>query len=152
MNVAIVGSRDYPDMAAVRSYVRTLPNGTTVVSGGARGVDSVAEAAARNGGLAVRIFEAQWDKHGRRAGFLRNQDIVAAADKVVAFWDGTSRGTEHTIVLALKEGVDVAVFDRNGKASTYEDAKRSETPPPSVGSTSSSAPAPSATDNILVGL
>jgi hypothetical protein len=99
VRVAIVGSRDWPDLEQVREYVRKLPLGTTIISGGARGVDSAAEEEAIALGADVAIFSADWEKLGRRAGFIRNQDIVNAAVRVVAFWDGESRGTKHTIDL-----------------------------------------------------
>ena len=52
--VAIVGSRDFPDMVAVTDYVNELPQDTRVISGGARGVDTVAEKAARDRGMWVQ--------------------------------------------------------------------------------------------------
>ena len=97
MKVAIVGSRDYPLPRLVREFVAGLPDGSTVVSGGARGVDGIAEEAARVRGLPVVVIPALWEEHGRRAGVLRNQDIVDLADVVYAFWDGRSRGTADTI-------------------------------------------------------
>lgn len=104
MNVAIVGSRDYSNLEAVRAYVQSLPKDTVIVSGGARGVDSVAEQEARKCGLKVLIFPAEWEKYGKSAGYRRNVDIVTAADQVVAFWDGESRGTQHSINLARAQG------------------------------------------------
>jgi hypothetical protein len=101
MKVAIVGSRDFPKMSLVREWMeKNLVNGDIVISGGARGVDSMAEAVARQMKLATIIFKADWDTLGKRAGYLRNIDIVKEADKVVAFWDGTSKGTLSTIELA----------------------------------------------------
>lgn len=99
---AIVGSRDYPDLDAVRRYVATLPEGCTVVSGGARGVDRAGAQTARQRGLRVVEYLPDWDRYGKRAGFLRNEQIVAAADTVIVFWDGESRGTKHTIDLARR--------------------------------------------------
>lgn len=98
--VAIVGSRDFPRPDWVKSYVARMPDGWTVVSGGARGVDTWAEDAARARGLAVEVFPANWERHGKAAGPLRNRQIVDAADWVVAFWDGRSRGTASTMALA----------------------------------------------------
>jgi hypothetical protein len=109
--VAVVGSRDYPDMEAVRSFVRRLALTTpdaVVVSGGARGVDAVAVASARRHGLEVEEIPADWSK-GRAAGVMRNTVIVERADRVVAFWDGTSRGTLDTITKAKKAGKLVTV-------------------------------------------
>lgn len=108
--VAVVGSRDFGDWNAVRAFIRTLPAGTTVVSGAARGVDSVAAECARACKLAVLEFPADWVEYGRSAGFRRNQQIVDAADRVVAFWDGQSKGTAHTIELAKKAGKPVEII------------------------------------------
>lgn len=110
MKIAIVGSRGYSDLSRVREYVKALPWGSVVVSGGARGVDSAAEQAAKEAGLEVLIFLPDWNKHGKKAGFLRNIDIVNAADKVVAFWDKVSRGTKHSMDLATKAGKTLEVF------------------------------------------
>ena len=104
MKIAIVGSRDFPDLEVVKEYVRGLPEGTVVISGGARGVDSTAEAEARLCGLEVISFVPDWNKHGKKAGFLRNVDIVEACDKLVAFWDGKSKGTQHSLTLAKTMG------------------------------------------------
>ena len=109
MKIAIVGSRDYAKPQDVTNFVATLPADTVVVSGGARGVDSWAERAARARGLAVEIYEANWTAYGRRAGFVRNYTIVKAADQVVAFWDGQSKGTAHSIQVARDLGKDVRI-------------------------------------------
>jgi hypothetical protein len=102
--VAIVGSRDYPDLERVGQYVDELHRGCTVISGGARGVDSAAEQAARRLGLRVEIFPAAWARLGRRAGYVRNRRIVEACDLVVAFWDCRSPGTRHTLEIAAQLG------------------------------------------------
>lgn len=113
MNIAIVGSRDYPAPEKVRSYVGGLsvqPSPPTIVSGGARGVDSLAEEVAEEYGMETLIFPADWERHGKSAGFIRNREIVKAADLVVAFWNGSSRGTRHTLKLAHKFRVDTEII------------------------------------------
>ncbi len=97
-----MGSRDYEHLHLVRRCVDRLPMDTILVSGGARGVDAVAEERARSRGLPdPLIFRARWNgPWKRRAGFMRNKAIVEAADVVVAFWDRSSSGTAHTIQLA----------------------------------------------------
>ena len=107
--IAIVGSRDYPNLAAVADFVRRLPKDTCVVSGGARGVDKVAEEHARACGLQVKVFPAKWAVEGRAAGFNRNIEIVKASDIVMAFWDGKSKGTAHTIRLAKQLGKELYI-------------------------------------------
>lgn len=108
--VAIVGSRTYPDLAAVADYVATLPYGTVVISGGARGVDGVAEQAASRKGLECHVYYPNWAAHGRRAAAIRNREIVDACDRVVAFWDGRSPGTRMTIDMAKSAGKPVEVI------------------------------------------
>jgi len=107
--VAIVGSRNYKALHKVDEYVDSLPEDTIVVSGGARGVDSRAEKRARERGLRVVTYLPEWDRYGKRAGFVRNADIVDRAHKVVAFWDGESKGTYHTIKLAWQAGKPVEI-------------------------------------------
>ena len=110
MKVAIVGSREYGNLNQVKLYVADLPPGTTVVSGGATGVDKAAETAAKACGLEVEIYPAEWDKYGKKAGFVRNRLIVEAADRVVTFWDGQSRGTANTMGLAIQMGKKLEVY------------------------------------------
>ncbi len=102
--VAVVGSRAFPRLMEVKAFVHELAermraNGESieVVSGGAPGVDIVAQTAARDEGLGVKVFAADWNRLGKAAGMIRNQEIVDYADEVVAFWDGSSPGTKDTI-------------------------------------------------------
>lgn len=110
MKIAIVGSREYASPHEVTNFVASLPDDAVVVSGGARGVDTWAEQAARMRGLAVEVHRANWKDYGKRAGFVRNYTIVKSADRVVAFWDGESRGTAHSIRIAREMGKDVLVI------------------------------------------
>jgi predicted Rossmann fold nucleotide-binding protein DprA/Smf involved in DNA uptake len=114
MRLAIVGSRDYPYLEQVRGYVRALSEDTVVVTGGARGVDRVAEAEARQRGLVVDVRRAKWDEYGRGAGARRNRLLLDASDKVVAFWDGKSPGTIDTIKEALHRYLEVEAFTTAG--------------------------------------
>ncbi|MEO1644039.1 MAG: hypothetical protein AAFR67_02550, partial [Chloroflexota bacterium] len=117
--VAIVGSRDYADLDAVRDYVRQLPAGTTVVSGDARGVDTVAQDTARECGLRVVSIPVDTTglsgndaerrrEYGIRA-MTRNTWLLQLSGRVVAFWDGSSKGTQDSISKAKKLGMPVAV-------------------------------------------
>jgi YspA, cpYpsA-related SLOG family len=99
--LAIVGSRDFPELHRVRRFVQRLPAGIILVSGGARGVDRCAAAVARARGLEIIEYLADWDRYGRRrAGFIRNRQVVRRCDRMVAFWDGASTGTDDAIALA----------------------------------------------------
>lgn len=127
-SIAIVGSRAYPREDLVRAYVRRLPLGTVVVTGGwwvkgvlepTRGVDRWAAEEARDAGLFV-VLVAGSPAMGKGAGFRRNPIVVEMAGKVVAFWDESSRGTEATIRIAAPTGKLWRVFGADGKALDIE--------------------------------
>jgi len=120
--VGIVGSIDFPTPELVEAYVAGLPASVTVVSGGAKGVDSWAEAAARERGLGVEVFHADWRGLGRRAGPIRNGQIVGGSDRIVAFWDGHSRGTLNTIVQAHRAGLEIHIYGPSGEVVPLEEA------------------------------
>jgi predicted Rossmann fold nucleotide-binding protein DprA/Smf involved in DNA uptake len=108
--IAIVGSRDYDNLRNVRLYVLSLPEGTIIVSGGARGVDQAAERAAKErDDMQTLIYKADWESYGKSAGYRRNITIVDQADWIVAFWDGKSKGTLHTITEAAKRGKEITI-------------------------------------------
>lgn len=124
MKVAIVGSRGFASMEAVREFVRALPDTAIVVSGAgdqkraavARkhwGVDEHAEDEAIARGLVVVSYPPAWRRPDgtidRGAGFARNGRIAEQADRVVAFWDGKSRGTKDTIDKARKMGRPIMI-------------------------------------------
>lgn len=94
--IVIVGSRDYPRLDLVLQFVDALPPETIVVSGAARGVDTVAARRARERGLYVQelpVHSASWTSHGRAAGPIRNRLMVKLGDGVVAFWNWRSPGS-----------------------------------------------------------
>jgi hypothetical protein len=105
MKVAVIGSRELK--VDLDKY---LPEGITlVVSGGARGIDSLAEGYAERHGIKKLIFLPDYGRYGRQAPLLRNELIVDAADIVYAFWDGVSRGTKYTIDYARAKGKETVV-------------------------------------------
>ncbi len=110
VRVGVVGSRSFSALGLVRSFVAALPAGVVVVSGGACGVDRVAEGAASARGLSVSVFPAAWGSAlGRLAGVVRNRALVRSCSVVVAFWDGVSAGTASAVSLARAAGVPVFV-------------------------------------------
>lgn len=112
MNVAIVGSRSWPIAFKneIRNAVASLEQTDVLVSGGCRGVDLIAEGFARERGLECIIYEAEWDRLGRSAGFVRNKKIVETADRMIALQVENSSGTSLTIKLGKEKGIPVTVI------------------------------------------
>lgn len=114
MKIVICGSRDWPTQAndQIRTRIQQLPPDSTVIAGGARGVDNLAASYARAEGLAVIEVPAQWEIHGRSAGYKRNIAMLdLQPDLVIAFWNGQSRGTAHTIQAAETRRIPVEIHN-----------------------------------------
>ena len=105
--LAIVGSRSYPNLEQVREFVRSLPDSTVVLSGGAAGVDHVAVKEAKACGLATVVIRPAYEMHGKEALLIRDKAIAEQCDSLVAFWDGTSTGTAHVMRCAKRLGKSV---------------------------------------------
>lgn len=103
MKIAIIGSREFNDYHLLQNTLETHKDKIhIVVSGGARGADSLGERWAIENKKETLIFRPDWDKYGKRAGYIRNEDIIKNSDCVIAFWNGISKGTKHSIDLASK--------------------------------------------------
>ena len=112
--VIVAGSRSINDYALVeRNLNQILKNKLSedvcIFCGMAKGVDSLGEQYAINHKLYLKMFPANWDRYGNKAGFLRNVEMAEGADALVAFWDGKSRGTQHMINIAKKKDLQVRV-------------------------------------------
>ena len=108
MKLAIIGSRGFHDYELLKTEILifSFENSidiTEIVSGGAKGADKMAEIFAAENKLPTTIFLPDWDKHKKSAGFIRNKLIIDTADAVIAFWDGSSRGTLSSINLAKEK-------------------------------------------------
>jgi hypothetical protein len=107
----IAGSREINRFTVVEAAIAGSGfDISEVVSGTARGVDTLGEMWAREHGVPVRRFPAAWDKHGKSAGYVRNLEMAQYADALIAVWDGKSRGTGHTIDIANRLGLKVHVY------------------------------------------
>jgi hypothetical protein len=110
MNIAVVGSRTFTDYFLLEDVLNEHTTSLdTLVSGGAAGADTLAEHYAKDYGLKMIVHKPEWKKYGRAAGFIRNQLIVDDADILIAFWDGKSKGTQHSINLAKQKGIKVII-------------------------------------------
>jgi predicted Rossmann fold nucleotide-binding protein DprA/Smf involved in DNA uptake len=104
--LAVVGSRTVTNYNEVLPYLQhylSIPN-LHLVSGGAIGADRLGRRFAQEHHLSLQEFLPDWKQFGKSAGFRRNHDIISAATEVIAFWDGKSKGTKHSIDLARKQG------------------------------------------------
>jgi predicted Rossmann fold nucleotide-binding protein DprA/Smf involved in DNA uptake len=113
MITAVVGSRTFTDYDFLESHLDEHPI-TEIISGGAAGADTLAHEYATANEIPFRAFEPDW-RRGKRAGLDRNSDIVGAAEMIIAFWDGESRGTADTIRKARKSGKPTYVIDVSGQ-------------------------------------
>lgn len=122
---AIVGSRNWHDRKAVFRVVDALPEQSVIISGGAPGVDTFAAMATQQriklgADLHFDVIPALWDVYGKSAGMMRNGTIVALADRIVAFWDGQSKGTADTIAKARRAGKCVEIHYADGRVEKTE--------------------------------
>lgn len=116
MKLAIVGSRTFNDYNLLIKFIEKhydTSEITTIISGAARGADSLGRQYAIENGYELIEFPADWKKYGKRAGFIRNVDIIKNCDECVCFWDGQSNGTKHDIELCeqMKKPYKVCCFD-----------------------------------------
>lgn len=106
MKVAVVGSR------SITAYPLEglIPADTTeIISGGARGVDTLARQYAQTHGIPCREILPDYARYGKGAPLRRNMEIIACADMVIALWDGKSTGTAQVIAECRKTGKPLVI-------------------------------------------
>ena len=114
MKLAIVGSRGFNDYSLLQNTIKSLSiDISTIISGGAKGADSLAKQYAIENELELIEFIPDWNKYGLKAGMLRNTDIINEADCVIAFWDSKSIGTKDSIIKAKKSNKLLKVLEYN---------------------------------------
>ena len=111
MKTIIAGSREITDYAVLLQAIKGCPFPiTSVVSGCARGVDTLGEQYAQENNLKLYKFPADWSTYGKRAGYIRNAEMADNAEALLAVWDGNSRGTKHMINTAIQKGMEVHIY------------------------------------------
>lgn len=124
MKIIIAGSRTltldrYVDTAVAQAFNKWVSQDQEnwknytrpeIISGGAQGVDFLAELYAKKHSLQFTEFRADWEQFGKRAGFLRNTQMAEYADALIAIWDGKSKGTFHMISEMVKRNKPVFVY------------------------------------------
>lgn len=124
LRIVIAGSRDFNDYELLKKEVINIVKYDNrpkylvkVISGGARGADTLGERFAKEFGLEVKRFIPDWNSLGKRAGYVRNAEMAKYAVEdgnygmLIAFLNGESRGTKHMIDLARKYGLHVHVIN-----------------------------------------
>lgn len=111
MNIIIAGGRDFNDYKLLCEKLDFLFQNIkpVIVCGEAKGADSLGRRYAKEHGLEILSFPAEWNKYGKSAGYRRNEEMGKAADGLVAFWDGKSKGTKHMIDYMHKLGKKVKI-------------------------------------------
>ena len=113
MKVLVCGSRSWTNAETIRRRLAKFPRGTEIIHGNARGADKLAAIVANGLGFTVTAFPAQWNPAGRydpKAGFKRNNRMLDEnPDLVLAFWDGRSTGTAHTLSEAVRRDIPFEV-------------------------------------------
>jgi predicted Rossmann fold nucleotide-binding protein DprA/Smf involved in DNA uptake len=108
MKTAVIGSRGFKDYNRVCQVLSGFSI-SAIISGGAHGADTLAARYAHEHALPLSVFLPDYRSFGRSAPLVRNGSIIASAQQVVAFWDGHSTGTAHTISLARRQQIPVHV-------------------------------------------
>lgn len=114
--LVVAGGRDFSDYDLLKCKLdRLLANkkDIVIVCGGAKGADALGEKYAMERGYIIQYFLADWDTHGKSAGYKRNKQMAMNSDATVAFWDGKSKGTKHMIDLTKTYGNALRVIKYN---------------------------------------
>lgn len=125
VRLIIAGGRDFSDYEMLSKYtdhfINTViqpsikcgyvkTNKIVIISGHARGADALGERYAKERGYELKIFPADWNKHGKSAGYIRNKQMAKYGNSLIAFWDGKSKGTSHMINLGVTENLLSVVY------------------------------------------
>jgi uncharacterized protein YeaO (DUF488 family) len=125
--IAVIGSRTFNDYSTASFYLKKLINNyhnVKLISGGATGADSIAEQFAKENNIEIEIYKPNWELHGKSAGFKRNYEIWDNADIGIAFWDGESKGTEHSFEISFNQGKDLFIYNEKIKGFQPREIKK----------------------------
>lgn len=121
MKVIISGSRNFSNPILLVDAILTLQETfhfTEIVCGGARGVDSLGKLFGEANNIPIKLFPANWEKHGKTAGMIRNNEMAKYADVLIAFWDGKSTGTAHMITKMQHKEHYIFLYDNTQQTAT----------------------------------
>lgn len=114
--VIVAGSRNFNDYQLLKTKLdyylsRKVAAGESIViiSGTANGADTLGELYATEKRYAIKRYPANWNKYGKRAGYIRNEEMAKDADAAIIFWDGISKGSAHMIDIAKSKKLSLKV-------------------------------------------
>jgi hypothetical protein len=112
MKVVIAGGRTFDNYDLLKTKCNEILkdyNDIEIVSGTAKGADRLGEMYSKEMGFGLKLFPADWGKYGKSAGMRRNEQMADYSDMLIAFWDGSSKGTKHMIDYSNKKKLNVFV-------------------------------------------
>ncbi len=110
MKIAIVGSRDSKNITQ-EFIIENLPKSfSEIVSGGATGIDTLAQSVAAKLGVKFTCFKPNYSLYGKTAPIVRNTQIIEYADYILAFWNGFSKGTKFVIAQCLNKNKPLKII------------------------------------------
>lgn len=115
--VIIAGGRGFNDYEALKKHCNKIlsekvnDHNIIIISGNANGADKLGEKYANENGFELIIKPAKWDELGKMAGFVRNFEMANMADGLIAFWDGSSKGTKHMIKTAKEKHIPTRIIN-----------------------------------------
>jgi hypothetical protein len=110
MKLAIIGSRNFNDYVFFKQELDKTHGISMIISGAATGTDFLAKKYALELNLPIQELPADYKTFGRKAPHIRNDQIIKLCDKLIAFWDGKSKGTQSVIKKAEKKGKLLDIF------------------------------------------
>ena len=114
--IIIAGGRDFMDYNLLKEKTnkilqeKKVTHKIVIISGCARGADTLGLRYASENTFDVEEYPADWDKYGKKAGYLRNVEMAENANALIAFWDGKSKGTKHMIDIATERNLPIRVI------------------------------------------
>jgi hypothetical protein len=114
MKIIIAGGREFNDynlLVEVCDIMLHKLHNIEIVSGKARGADSLGERYAKEKGYPVKEFPADWDGLGKGAGHIRNRQMAQYANCLLLFWNGNSKGSKNMLKEAQKENLQIKVIN-----------------------------------------
>lgn len=114
MKLIVAGSREFGNYQLLSKHLDEINSKysiTEIVSGTAKGADSLGELYAKEHSIPIKKFPANWNKYGKSAGYIRNKDMAHYADACICFWINKSKGTGHMINLAKEYKIRLRVVE-----------------------------------------